>query len=118
MAPKTVTPWPKHSYTTKYGSKQQSVGNWEAFIGVGFGWGVGFSTLYLIHVLYVDGFQTSFYTLSYVKDKTKFILILDINDQNVTCVSVFEGTQVAYLELKPLITTSTYASNPKSTLEE
>ena len=28
-------------------SRQQSVGDWDAFVSVAFGWGVGFSTLYL-----------------------------------------------------------------------
>jgi hypothetical protein len=38
---------PIYSYIAGDGSRSWSVGNWEAFIGVGFGWGVGFSTLYL-----------------------------------------------------------------------
>jgi hypothetical protein len=29
--------------------------DWEAFIGVGFGWGVGFSTLYLILIQFLLG---------------------------------------------------------------
>ena len=50
MTPETVTPW---AQTLLHRGEQLEVeecwqlDNWEAFIGVGFGWGVGFSTLYL-----------------------------------------------------------------------
>jgi hypothetical protein len=46
------------------------------------------------------------------------MLILDINDQNVTYVFVSEGTHVAYLEFKSSITTSMYLSNSESALRE
>ena len=48
MTPKTVTSWYARSYIVGNNSRLQSVDNWEAFIGVGFGWGVGFCTLYLM----------------------------------------------------------------------
>ena len=47
MAPKTITMW---AWTLLHHGEQfkvVSVGHWEASIGVGFGRGVGFSTLYL-----------------------------------------------------------------------
>ena len=47
MTPKTVTLWALTLFTVGNNWRLSSVGNWEASIGVGFGWGVGFSTLYL-----------------------------------------------------------------------
>ena len=37
--------------------------------------------------------------MSYVKEKIKNLLILDIDDQNTTYVFIFKGTQAAYLNL-------------------
>lgn len=43
------------------------------------------------HILYVYGFETLFYTLSYVKKENGDYTILDINDQNTTCVFEHKG---------------------------
>jgi hypothetical protein len=48
MAPKSATRGPMYSFTMGNASRWESVGDWEAFIGVDFGWSVGFSTSTLI----------------------------------------------------------------------
>ena len=47
MPPKTVTMWVRTLLHHVECSRQQSVGNRETFIGVGYGRGVDFSTIYL-----------------------------------------------------------------------
>ena len=53
IAPKTVTPWTPTLLQCgkRFKIVVECVGDWEAFICVGFGWGVSISTLYLIHLL-------------------------------------------------------------------
>ena len=47
MTPKLVTPWARALHFHGEQFKVVECVQWEAFIGVAFGWGVGFSTFYL-----------------------------------------------------------------------
>ena len=52
MAPKTNTPWARTLLLCRERFSVQghrALDNWEAFVGVGFGWGAAFSTLYIIY---------------------------------------------------------------------
>lgn len=50
-----------------------------------------------IKLLYYFKFETLYIRLSYIKEKTKIILIHDIDDQTTKCISVSEGTQAVHL---------------------
>ena len=47
---------------------------------------------FINHILYIYVFETFLYTLSYVDEKIKNILVLDIESQNTTYVIVVKGT--------------------------
>lgn len=63
--------------------------------------------------LYINMFEALLYTYDLCQGENKNKLILDIEDQNITCAFASKTTKVAYLNLKSSITSEcfTYSNN-------
>ena len=57
-------------------------------------------TKFIYHILYIHVFETLLCGLSYVEEEIKNILILDIDDQNTTCVVASKGHPCCVFEPK------------------
>ena len=69
------------------------------------------------HILYIYVFEIFSSTFMLCQGENKNIFILDIDNQNITCVSASKGNQSCMFELQSL-TTSKYLTCSNSALEE